>query len=253
MKLFLLTCGSIRMKRGVFTPGQDDDHILDIPLPVFLIKHPSGNVLFDTGIRRDTAEAPLEHWGGMAKAFRPSMLPEQHVLTQLASLGVSHTDIRYVIISHLHMDHAGNNRFFPNARIIVREEEMCEASKPENEGKGYYKSDWRHNLDYQLISKNLDLFGDGRVCLEHLPGHTPGLQIAVLDLPVSGKIVLASDAAALSDNLLQGIVARNIYQLHPYLDSLHRLQELHKSGALIICGHDPQQWNSLKLAPAYYE
>ena len=253
MKLYLLTCGSIRMKKGVFTPGQDADQTLDIPLPVFLIRHPAGNVLFDTGIRRDTAEAPLEHWGGMAKAFRPSLPPEQHVICQLASLGVSPADIRYVIISHLHMDHAGNNRFFPNAQFIVRKEEMCDAAKPENEGKGYYFSDWRHDLDYRIISKNLDLFGDGRVCLEHLPGHTPGLQIAVLDLPVSGKIVLASDAAALLENLNQGIVARNIFQVQPYLHSLHRLQELQNAGALIICGHDPQQWTSLKLAPAYYE
>ena len=253
MKLYLLTCGHIRMKKGVFTPGREDNQVLDIPLPVFLIKHPSGNVLFDTGIRRDVAEAPLEYWGGMAKAFRPSLLPEQHVLCQLASLGLSPADIRYVIISHLHMDHAGNNRFFSNARFIVQEEEMREAAMPENEGKGYYKADWRHNLDYQLISKDFDLFGDGRVRLEHLPGHTPGLQIAVLDLPVSGKIVLASDAAALLENLNQGIVARNISQTEPYLHSMHRLQELKKSGALIICGHDPHQWNSLRLAPAYYD
>lgn len=253
MKLFLLSGGQIQMKKGVFTPGFNDEETIEIPLPVFLIRHPQGNVLFDTGITPEIASDPQKHWGGMAKVFRPSLLPGQHLLDQLQTLGLSPKDIHYVILSHLHMDHAGNNRFFKHAELIVQHDEMQAAKKPENEGRGYYRRDWDHNLRYRILHGSLDLFTDGRIVLEPLPGHTAGLQIALLEMPNSGKIVLASDASLMAENLEHAIIPKNVHQIEAYLRSRDRLLALRAQGALIVYGHDMRQWNSLKLAPEYYD
>lgn len=252
MKLFLFTCGKIRFKKGIFTPGFDDDMIIESPVPFFLIKHPQGNVLFDTGVDPVIVKNPLEYWGGLAKAFWPTVLPEEEIVYQLSLAGCYTEDISHVIVSHLHMDHAGGNRFFPNAKFIVQELEMKEAAKPENEGRGYFKRDWDHLLNYQLIQGGLDLFGDGKIILDHLPGHTIGQQVAIVDLYNSGKIVLASDTVPMLENLNNGAIPKNIWNREALIQSVNRLKEMQHQGALIICGHDPRQWDDLLRTPNYY-
>ena len=252
IKLYAFSTGTMTIKKGIFAPGKDDDAKIKVPIQCFLIIHPKGKVLVDTGIEIEVGIDPQGYWGNAAKSFRPSISPSEGLTTQLKSLGYSNEDIEYVILSHLHMDHAGGLKGFPYSNIFVQEKEMKSAQKPESEIKGYYRRDWDYPLLYSLLKGRKDLFGDGTIVIEPLPGHTDGMQVVILDLPKSGKIVLASDAAAMLENLNDGVIARNIQNKDDYQRSIQFLRNLKEQGALIICGHDPEQWENLKKSPEYY-
>ncbi len=253
MKLFVFFCGNIKMKKGIFTPGFDEDKVINTPVPIYLIEHPQGNVIFDTGFDPVIVENPIDYWGGVAKAFWPSLSQGQEIIRQLSLSGYIPADITHVIVSHFHMDHAGGNKYFPGAQFIVQDVEHAEAIKPENEGKGYYKRDWDHPLNYKMISGTFDVFGDGKIILEHLPGHSVGQQIAIVDLINSGKIVLASDAAPMLENLNNQSVPKNIWNRKDFVTSIGRLNELQKQGCTVICGHDDRQFETLRIVPEFYD
>ena len=84
-----------------------------------LLRHPQGNVLFDTGCHPAVAEDPERRWGGLAKLMTPIMQPGVHVLAGLAELGLVPDDIDVVINSHLHPDHCGCNAFFHKATFLI--------------------------------------------------------------------------------------------------------------------------------------
>src|SRR5207248_461385 len=86
-----------------------------VPAAFFLIKHPKGNVLFDTGVNDREIAEPGSVWArGAIDYFGLKRAPEQSIEAQLAKAGVKPDDIRYVVISHMHLDHAGNIAKFPN-------------------------------------------------------------------------------------------------------------------------------------------
>jgi N-acyl homoserine lactone hydrolase len=253
MKLYAFSTGSIRVKKGIFAPGRDDDKLIEAPVQCFLIIHPKGAVLVDTGIDYHLSKDPEAYWGKISNAFYPLTRPGTDIFTQLENIGYGQDSIGYVILSHMHMDHVGNNRYFTAAGFFVQEAEYKTALKPDSKADGYYRRDWDYPLLYKCLKGRKDLFDDGRIVMEPLPGHTDGMQVVIVDMPKSGKIVLASDAAAMTENLEHEVVPRNIKNKDEYLDSIRFLKRLKDEGALIICGHDPEQWNEIKTAPDYYE
>lgn len=151
------------------------------------------------------------------------------------------------------MDHCGNLKHFPYANMFVQDKEFAMAQHPKCEFYGYYRRDWDYPFLYTRLKGSRDLFNDGTIIMEPMPGHTDGMQVIVINLPKSGTIVIASDAAAMEENLNRGVVPRNIRNKEEYLESIAKLQKMKKDGALIICGHDPNQWKKIKKAPKYYE
>jgi glyoxylase-like metal-dependent hydrolase (beta-lactamase superfamily II) len=160
MKVYVMTCGRLRTRKNIFIPDADKNLFIEIPVPIFLITHPQGNVLFDTGPHPDVFKDAFARWGGLAKAFQPVGNDSSGILSQLAKIEIRSGNIRYVVNSHLHFDHAGGNEFFTNATFLVSGKELAFAKNPDNEGKGYFLADWDHSLDYQEVNSELDIFGD---------------------------------------------------------------------------------------------
>ena len=119
MRLYVMSCGRIRGRKTIFLPETPKDQYMESPMPVFLITHPDGNVLFDTGPNPEVFEDPASVWGGVAKVFQPIGDKESSVVAQLKKIGLTPDDVKYVVNSHLHFDHAGGNRFFPRATFLV--------------------------------------------------------------------------------------------------------------------------------------
>ncbi|MFH1092052.1 MAG: MBL fold metallo-hydrolase, partial [Pseudomonadota bacterium] len=119
MRLYLMICGYVRGRKNIYLPGAGRDEYVDSPMPVCLAVHPQGNVLFDTGPNPEVFENPAAAWGGLARAFQPLGNSESGVVGQLKKIGFSPEDIKYVVMSHLHFDHAGGNRFFTQAAFLV--------------------------------------------------------------------------------------------------------------------------------------
>ncbi len=121
MRLYCFDGGRITWPQGNFTHLHGWGTFRSIPIPFFLIDHPEGKVLFETGMHSDVATDPVVHYGETrARNLDPRMKPEQAVERQLATLGVKPKDIRYVIISALFSDHAGGMQVFPDATFIIQ-------------------------------------------------------------------------------------------------------------------------------------
>jgi glyoxylase-like metal-dependent hydrolase (beta-lactamase superfamily II) len=254
MRLHVFRGGIVRINKGVFTPGRGEGTTLDSPMPFYVIRHAKGILLIDTGAHPDVMKDPIARWGGLAKAFVPVMQPGEDVVGSLKAIGLEPQDVDLVVNSHLHMDHAGGNEFFRHCPVYVHEREMAWAKEPSVEGKGYYRADWDHPLDYRPLRDEWDAFGDGRVVFFESFGHTPGHMAAVLRLERTGTVVLACDTIPLLENLdAPDLVPRNAWQAEPLRASIEVLRGWRDRGAIVISGHDPAQWATLRAGVASYD
>ncbi len=173
--VYALCTGYIELDRASMvsdlTPGQP----WTVPVTSFLVDHPRGRLLFDTGVHCQARIDPLTRLGPeRIKRLTVKSQVGDDVIPQLARLGLTPADVRYVANSHLHFDHCGGNEFFPRATFFVQRPELEAARRP-----GFVPSyspspiDFDHPLDYRMIDGEHDVFGDGSVVLLPTYGHTP--------------------------------------------------------------------------------
>jgi N-acyl homoserine lactone hydrolase len=252
MKMHCLSGGRVRMRKSVYVPDADRSETIEMPVSCFLLRHPQGNVLFDTGCHPSVPEDPEARWGGMAKFMTPIMPPGDNVLTGLSNIGFAADDVDVVVCSHLHPDHCGCNAFFRRASVIVHEKEVAAARAPNAEPMGYLAAEWDFGTFDQLKGQR-DVFGDGKIVLIPLPGHTPGCTGALVALERSGEFLLAADTVSLRVTLDTGIAPRNTQDADALLKSLAEIRRIEARGATILCGHDAAQWETLRKGAEFYD
>jgi N-acyl homoserine lactone hydrolase len=247
MRVYALSCGSLEFDRSLFFPAAQPGTKLVSPVSSYLIVHPRGKALFDTGIHCDALTDPVGRLGKrVAGLFAIRSRDGEGVVGQLATLGVRPDDIQYVVTSHFHFDHCGCNASFPRATILVQRAEMALARAERNR---YNPKDWDHRLDYRLIDGEHDLFGDGAVVLLPTPGHTAGHQSLWIRSGTT-QFVLTSDAAYTREHLERTILPGNVYDAGEMTHSLAVLRDLRdRRGVVLLYGHDAEQWNSIPHAP----
>jgi N-acyl homoserine lactone hydrolase len=253
VKLYLIDLGHCDVDKGlVLTPGSDVGKRIIIPIVGYLIETDDGrHILVDSGMHRKHIADPEATFRGteFAKALTVLMRPEDDIVNRLAELELTPDDIDILVSTHFHFDHAGNNGDFGKARIVVQREAYDYArSHP-----GAFPDDiWNlPNLSYELIDGDVELVSG--VELLKTNGHTPGHMSVLVRLPNSGPIVLAIDAIYTLENLETDNWS-GYMDPEAALESAHRLAEIgRQEGALVITGHDPGQWRTLNIAPAYYD
>jgi len=253
MKLNFLAAGRVRMKKSIYIPGADRSETIDLPVSSSLIRHKQGNVLFDTGCHPSVVDNAEERWGPLAKVMKPLMGADETLLPSLACVGLGPDDIDIVVNSHFHPDHCGCNQFFKRATILAHAKEVEAASAPAAEAAGYLRVDWQTGQSIETVNGEKDLFGDASVVLVPLPGHTPGSIGALVNLDRDGPFLLASDAISLRQHLDTDIAPRNTWNAEVLLKTFEEVRRIEKSGATVICGHDDQQWQSLRKGTDGYE
>ena len=253
MKMHLLPCGRLRMRKSIFLPAAERSETIELPVSSALLRHGQANVLFDTGCHPSVPENPEARWGGLAKLMVPIMQPGEHVLTGLAGLGLAPDDIDVVINSHLHPDHCGCNAFFRKATFLVHIDELAAARASGSEASGYLAADWDQPTPFDEIEGERDVFGDGRIVLVPLPGHTPGSIGALARLDRSGLFLLAGDTVSLRETLDTGIIPKNTWNADALAKSLDEVHRIETSGATIICSHDAAQWQGLRKGLDAYD
>jgi N-acyl homoserine lactone hydrolase len=253
MRMHLLSCGRLKMRKSIFLPDADRSETIELPVSSALLRHDQANVLFDTGCHPSVPENPEGRWGGLAKLMVPIIQPGENVLTGLSELGLQPDDIDVVINSHLHPDHCGCNAFFRKATFICHADEVAAAGKTNAEASGYIAADWKHAMPTDAITGQRDVFGDGRVVLVPLPGHTPGSIGALAQLERSGQYLLAGDTVSLRETLDTGVLPRNTWNADALSKSLDEVRRIEASGATVICSHDAKQWDGLRKGRNAYD
>jgi N-acyl homoserine lactone hydrolase len=247
MKLFVFDCGRAHLPdMNHLTPDRNVGKPITVPLLAFLIDHPKGLVLFDTGVDTDLEGDPFLDTS-----------PDRRIDRQMAKLGYRLEDVRYVVMSHLHLDHVGCMSLFPQATFVVRRQELRAAWWPDPYERGYafpllLKT---RDLTYLQVAdgETFDVFGDGTLVCIDTKGHTEGHQSLVVTLPGAGKIVLAGDAAQVNENLADSVPPGMCWNNQWSVDSIRKLRHMKDLGALVILGHELTALESLKIAPEYYE
>jgi N-acyl homoserine lactone hydrolase len=224
-----------------------------VPVLSFLVDHPRGRLLFDTGVHCLARVDPLTRLGAdRMKRLTVKSGEGDDVIPQLARLGLSPGDVRYVANSHLHFDHCGGNEFFPHATFLVQRPELETARRPDWP-RGYKPSviDFDHPLDYRMLDGEHDVFGDGSVVLLPTYGHTPGHQSLLIRAGKGAQLVCASDACYTRENMDRDVLPTILWDATVMRDSLAALRRLRdKTGVTMLYGHDPAQWETIPRAPA---
>lgn len=253
MKMHLLSGGRLRMRKSTFVPDADRTATIELPVISALLRHAQGNVLFDTGCHPRAAEDAVGCWGGLAKFMTPIMQPGDNVVAGLTALGLTTDDIDVVVNSHLHTDHCGCNAFFPKATFVAHSLEIEAARAATGDMTGYITTDWDTGGKLDALAGERDLFGDGRIVLLHMPGHTPGSIAGLVELERSGSLLLAGDTVSLQETLATGILPRNTWNAEALTRSLADIRRIAKSGAAIIASHDAAQWDTLRKGAHAYD
>jgi N-acyl homoserine lactone hydrolase len=254
MKLHLLSGGRVRMRKSIFLPAADRAETIELPVPSALLRHPQGNVLFDTGCHPSVVTAAEARWGSLARLMTPVMTADDNVISGLSCIGLQPGDIDVVVCSHLHPDHCGCNAFFKRATVVIHAREIEAARTPGAEAQGYLAAEWDLPMRIDAVSGgDRDLFGDGRIVLLHLPGHTPGSMSALIRLDYSGAMLLASDTVSLREALDEGVIPKNTWNVEALEKSLAEIRRIAADGTAVICGHDDRQWQTLRKGADAYD
>jgi glyoxylase-like metal-dependent hydrolase (beta-lactamase superfamily II) len=247
VRLLALTCGWLTGPRALFIEGATGS--VRVPVPVFVIEHPRGRVLFDSGLHRELQDDPKTRLGVAATVVTTHFGGGDDVAARLAAAGIDPASIQYLVNSHLHFDHAGGNAALPNATIVVQRREWQAAH---DDGaiatNGYTPGDYDTGQPRLEVDGEHDLFGDGRVVCLPTFGHTPGHQSLLVRLD-AGDVVLAADACYFRQTLEEMRLPLVVHDPVAMLASLERLRALAAVGTRIIYGHDPESWATMPQAP----
>lgn len=267
MKLYVLNSGSLKLGKGYLQNLAPMEPKIEVPVGMFVVKHPKGNVLFDTG-SNDKLITDRSYWGKYADVFEPMMTPDISIESQLGKIGLKPDDIRYVVVSHMHLDHGGNVGKFPNSTVVIQNDEIDFAFFPDEPFAGAYiqgdvlalragmGSSRPNAMNMIRLDGDFDLFGDGSVVVKRSVGHTKGTQMLLVRLPKTGSIILTSDAAYFRENVEKSLPPNIALAYDPA--GIMRGYEwirlmMASEGANFFTSHDPDAWKTLKHAPEFYE
>lgn len=245
MKLYCIQVGAFRLPRGFVAARCKDANVLTVmPIYVYLIKHPKGLVLVDTGQSYEMRD-------------ENTIMEEQDtVIRKLAELGYKPDDINYVVMSHLHLDHSGYMNDFPNATFIVRKEELKAAWWPEACEGGYVFPTFEKTRKYKFIQpvddEDYDIFMDGTIVLIDTKGHSRGHQSVALNLPKTGKTVLIADAAPIKEVMERTLLPGTCTDNWQAMRAIQKLVHMESCGYRMIYAHDPENLPE-KNFPEFFE
>jgi glyoxylase-like metal-dependent hydrolase (beta-lactamase superfamily II) len=254
VSIYAMCSGLIDLDRSGFFCDVAPGTRVTVPIISFLINHPKGHVVVDTGVHRQAISDPIGRLGERrAGLFRIRSAASDEVVSQLALLGLRPDDVRYVVNSHFHFDHCGGNEVFPHSTFLVQRREM-EAARQVMAGATlrYNPSptDFDHPLDYQLVDGEHDVFGDGTVVLVPTYGHTPGHQSVRMRAGKGTELVLTADACYTRENMDRDVLPNVLWDPAEMSRSLAALRDMRdRQGATVLYGHDAAQWQTLRRAP----
>ena len=203
-KLYGLQLGRFGMDMETLLPGHPDFAAspthkdrdkawYQCPSLAYVVEHPEGRILFDTGVSpRWREEWPDEYKIMDWEEIRPEDLLEP----RLKSIGLGPEDFDFVVMGHLHADHAGGLRIFENAgaEIVVHEDELKGVLSLEED------ANFMSRADYEFLPRKKPtlVYGDQQllkgVRLISLPGHTWGTMGMLVHLDRTGWVLCTSDA-----------------------------------------------------------
>ncbi len=223
MRIHLIQTGTVAIKQVQRQAREGGNPLLDIvfskdwtePLPIFafVIEHPEGLIVVDTGETARVAEPGYFPWWHPYYRFavKEWVQPEEEIGPQMRALGLSPADVRWVLLTHLHTDHAGGLAHFPKAEHLLARREYENDRGTSGLMRGFLSNRWPDWFHPTLIDVQPEPFGAfqasyrvtraGDVHFVPTPGHTPGHMSVVVTTP-EVTYFLAGDASYTQELML---------------------------------------------------
>jgi glyoxylase-like metal-dependent hydrolase (beta-lactamase superfamily II) len=188
-----------------------------LPINTYAIEHPEGVIVVDTGeTARATASGYFPRWHPYYRfAVRLSVRPDDEIGPQLQAIGIDPREVRTVVLTHLHTDHAGGMHHFQGVEMLASADEIAGAQGLRGRINGYPNNRWPSWLrltparfepsPYGPFELSARLTSAGDVIAIPLPGHTPG-HIGVVVEDGDHRVLLAGDASYTQELMLRGAV-----------------------------------------------
>jgi glyoxylase-like metal-dependent hydrolase (beta-lactamase superfamily II) len=266
IKLYAFSSGALTLGKGYLQNGAPMTPQIQVPVGFFVVMHPKGNVLFDTG-NNDKIITDPSYWGAAFQALKPVNTPDIAIDTQLQKISLKPDDIKYVVVSHLHLDHGGNVGKFPNSTFVVQKSEIQNAFWPEiGTGANYFigdvlplrspNTDQPNAVKMLQLNGDLDLFGDGTLVVKRWVAHTPGSQMMVVRLKNKGPTILTGDNVYFKENVEKNLPPSIglAYSPSGILSAYEWIRyEMATEQADFFTAHDPDAFKAMKKAPEFYD
>jgi glyoxylase-like metal-dependent hydrolase (beta-lactamase superfamily II) len=221
-----------------------------MPIMCFVVDTGDGVLVFDTGLHESccgTGADATDRYGRLLDSFEPVCLRTAMIDARLQQAGFAVDDVRWVTNSHLHFDHSGSNAMFPAATQLVRRREIDYARARLLKPSGFVAADiewldatsgspWDYDERHEIVPG---------LSLVDASGHTPGHQALEVEFTDGRRFVCFGDAAytleAVADVTPTGYSANADWAIA----TLHRLRDAQANGAVLLSGHDVEQWQDV--------
>jgi N-acyl homoserine lactone hydrolase len=260
-RLYVFDGGTLHVAdMGRFQLKKEEVSTSDLSVTSFLIVHPKGTLIWDTGAVPDADWKPTGN-----PVAQHIVLPdsEQRDVTlvkslssQLAAAGYSPLKITYLALSHYHYDHTANANTFSGATWLVRrvERDAMFAANPPSATQPSTYSALRNSKTVIIATDDYDVFGDGTVVIKFAPGHTPGHQVLYVKLAKTGGVVLSGDLYHFPEERTLGRVPTIDFNQDQTRASRAAIEVfLKRSGAQLWIQHDFVGNAKLKKSPGFYD
>jgi len=260
VRLYVVDGGVLESDPGRYKLTKEDVGTTQLSVAAYLIVHPKGVLMWDTGAITDADWTPTGKPSAQ-KLTLPDGQGRQVTLTngllpQLKAAGYTPAEVTYLALSHYHWDHTANANAFAKAtwRAPPLDRDARFSDKPVGTSRPATYSSLKSSRATLLTTDEHDVFGDGTVILKAAPGHTPGHQVLYVKLAKTGGVLLSGDLYHYqAERRLDRYPTFefNVDQTRASRQSVDAF--LKKTGAQMWIQHDLRAHEKLKKAPAYYD
>ncbi len=252
-RLYVFDCGTVVVSDiSIFSPGVDVGKKKTLTDSCYLVVHPKGALMWDTGMGDELAAIS----GGkkVDATFHVSM--NKTVASQLKDAGFTPDAVTHLGLSHMHFDHIGNVGLFPKATLLMQKEEFASAFGPDAAkfGNDTAKYPTLGANPKQELAGDHDVFGDGSVVIKRAIGHTPGHQTLFVKLKKTGNVMLSGDLAHFTKNWDKRRVPSFNFDKDLSVKAMNDMAAFMKeNNAKFWIQHDLEQNLKIKHAPKFYD
>jgi glyoxylase-like metal-dependent hydrolase (beta-lactamase superfamily II) len=247
---YVLDCGTIISHEPErFGLTRQDVPDPDFSDPCFLVVHPLGLLLFDTGLTDAQVGRPIYE----NKMGYEGQLKTVSLKGGLANIGVTPALITYLAISHSHWDHVGNANDYAGSTWLARKAEYDVMFGPNANptARKWYAGLAQAKIQY--IEGDHDVFGDGKVVLLSTPGHTPGHQSLYVKLARTGGVVVSGDLFHYTAERTKGLMPPREQSLETPASRKKVEEFLARTHSQLWIGHAIDWYQNAVKAPGWYD
>jgi glyoxylase-like metal-dependent hydrolase (beta-lactamase superfamily II) len=250
-RLYVFDCGTLVYdKPEDYNLTRDEVKDSNMGVTCYLVVHPRGMLLFDTGLNDRLVGRPL--YENVLEGY--GQIKFNTLSGQLADIGVTAADINYLVLSHYHWDHIGNAADFAGSTWLVYHGDREQMFGKEARAYPWFNqyAALEHSKTVELTGDH-DVFGDGSVVVIATPGHTEGHCSLLVRLKNTGPVLLSGDLYHYPEERPLNRMPESEKTLGT-VQSRQKIEELlRRTGAQLWIGHSMEFFRTVRKSPSWYD